>query len=109
MKKLLLLILPLFLFCGNNYAKKPKLARSVWFLFEKQDGLEKQPNDSVVVSYKTVMKSCFPNDPEDGWIPQPHIVIIVQTLLSTKKWTIKNLSQIITVHLNQGVLCHFEN
>ena len=60
-------------------AKKPQLARSVWFLFEKQDNLEKQPNDSVVVSYKMVMESVYRNDKKyPDFYPQPKIVITIR-------------------------------
>lgn len=79
MKKLFVVILPLFLFCGSIYAQKTKLARSVWFLFEQQDNLTKQPNDSVVVSYKTIMKDCFPNNEvSEIWYPQPTIVLTIK-------------------------------
>lgn len=52
MKKLLLLLCPLFLFCGYVNAKQPKLAESVWFLMERQTNMDKQPYDSVIVSYQ---------------------------------------------------------
>ena len=52
MKKFILILLPLLLICGNTSAKKPKLARSVWFLLERQDEKQKQPNDSVVTIFE---------------------------------------------------------
>ena len=78
MKKFILLVLAIFLLAVPANAKKQKLARSVWFLFEKQDNLEKQPNDSVVVSYKAVMKSIYPDDPKYVKFPQPIIVMTIQ-------------------------------
>lgn len=79
MRKLLLLIFAAFLLVLPTNAKKPQLARSVWFLFEKQENMEKQPNDSVMVTYKTVMKSIYPNDQNySTWYPQPVIVMTIQ-------------------------------
>lgn len=79
MKKFILLVLAIFLLAVPANAKKPKLARSVWFLFEKQDNLEKQPNDNVVVSYKTVLGNIWPNNPdEESFWPQPHIIMTIQ-------------------------------
>lgn len=78
MKKLLLLILPLFFLCGFTHAKKPKLARALWFLMERQDQLEKQPNDSVVVTYNVVHSHAYPNYPNFDSRPTPHIVITVK-------------------------------
>ena len=79
MKKLILFSLALCLLAVPVNAKKPKLARSVWFLFEKQDNLEKQPNDSVVVSYKMVMESIYRNDKKYAdFYPQPKIVITIR-------------------------------
>ena len=78
MKKFILLVLAIFLLAVPVNAKKPKLARSVWFLFEKQDNLDKQPNDSVVVSYKTEIKGLAPNDPNrSAWNPQPTIIMTI--------------------------------
>ena len=79
MKKVILFSLALCLLALPVNAKKPQLARSVWFLFEKQDNLEKQPNDSVVVSYKMVMESVYRNDKKyPDFYPQPKIVITIR-------------------------------
>lgn len=79
MKKLLLFTFVAFLLAVPANAKKPKLAHSAWFLFEKQDNLERQPNDSIDVSYKVVTKSSFPNLPrQSGLPPQPTIVMTIR-------------------------------
>jgi len=79
MKKVILFSLALCFLALPVNAKKPKLARSVWFLFEKVDNMEKQPNDSVVVSYKTVLGNIWPNNPdEESFWPQPHIIMTIQ-------------------------------
>ena len=78
MKKLIILFIPLFLLCGFTHAKNPQLARSVWFLFEQQENATRQPNDSVVVSYKTVSKYLYPNDPAYEKWPRPYIIVNIQ-------------------------------
>lgn len=79
MKKLHLFVLAAFMLAAPANAKKPQLARSVWFLFEKMDNMEKQPNDSVVVSYKMVMESVYRNDKKyPDFYPQPKIVITIR-------------------------------
>ena len=79
MKKLLLLVFATMLLAVPTNAKKPQLARSVWFLFEKQENMEKQPNDSVTVSYKIVSESIYRNDKKyPDFYPQPKIVITIR-------------------------------
>lgn len=79
MKRIFLLIFPLLLVCGNaEAAKKPQLARSLWFLLEKQDKLDKQPNDSVIVTYKVVHGHAYPKlSGYDSW-PIPTIVMTIK-------------------------------
>ena len=78
MKKLLLFTLVAFLLAVPANAKKPQLARSVWFLFEKVDNMEKQPNDSVVVSYKTKTGKNMPNNSQLVSDPKPIVIMTVQ-------------------------------
>lgn len=80
MKKLLLLVLAAFLLALPTNAKKPQPAQLVWFLMERQPNLEKQPNDSIVITYKITHGHRMPNRKEKGmemWYPQPHMVITV--------------------------------
>ena len=71
MKKLLFILLPLSLICNSINAKKPKLARSVWFLLERQDEKQKQPNDSVVTIFKIL------DDRNDGNLHSPYLLITI--------------------------------
>ena len=71
MKRVVLLFLPLLMLCGNVNAKKPRLAKSVWFIMELQADKEKQPNDSIVVGYR--MK-----DQNISYMPRPVIEITIQ-------------------------------
>lgn len=78
MKKLLLILMPLFL-CGNLNAKKPeafKPARAVWFLMEQQENKKKHPNDSVIVKYRLANEQIY-----DGMgyvFYLPHVIITIQ-------------------------------
>ena len=71
MKRVVLLLLPLLMLCGNVNAKKPKLANAVWFIMEPQADKGKQPNDSIVIGYR--MK-----DQNISQMPRPVIEITIQ-------------------------------
>ena len=80
MKKVILFSLALSLLALPLNAKKPQLAQLVWFLMERQSNLEKQPNDSITISYKITHGHRMPNRTEKSmemWYPQPHLVITV--------------------------------
>ena len=51
MKKVILFSIALCLFGLPICAKKPKSSNCLWFVMEKQEDLNKQPNDSVYCSY----------------------------------------------------------
>ncbi len=76
MKKSLFLIISMLLLAITICAKRPHLSNEVWILMERQEYKEKQPNDSILISYKT--KHPYINDRLVGIIlPEPIILITV--------------------------------
>ena len=77
MKRLFILVLTACVLFSYAEAKAPKLADgSVWFLMERQQDKEKQPNDSVVVKFKT--KHVFNDFYWGDHFPTPHLLITIQ-------------------------------
>lgn len=78
MKRILLFTLAAFLLATPINAKKPQLARALWFLLERQEDLEKQPNDSVIVTCNVIHAHGYPNEPKFDSRPTPHFVITIK-------------------------------
>ena len=80
MKKLLLLVFATMLLAVHTNAKKPQLAYKQWFLMERQANKEKQPNDSISLSYRITHNSNYPQwgAQYDMSFPQIHLIITVK-------------------------------
>lgn len=78
MKKLLLITFAVFMLAIPANAKKAQLARALWFLLERQDDLEKQPNDSVIVTFNVIHAHGYPNEPKFDSRPTPHFVVTIK-------------------------------
>lgn len=80
MKKFLCILIPLL--CVWSYSDAaPRHASAVWFLMERQADKEKQPNDSVVVTYSIVHTQSFPNQTGKSYemfYPQPHLIVTIR-------------------------------
>ena len=60
-------------------AKKPKLSYKQWFLMERQENKEKQPNDSISLSYRITHTNRYPERPQSEMFnPQIYFIITVR-------------------------------
>lgn len=102
MKKVVLFSLALCLLALPVNAKKPKLSYKQWFLMERQENKEKQPNDSISLSYRITHTNRYPEWPKSEMFnPQLNFIITLRKIIQKDPfmWTCKNHFWLLMVRL----------